>query len=146
MGYNELSAEDKMAKAFNNLMIIRPFYSSIYSCMERVYTDSVPTMGVSKDRIVINRDFVNELEFGELMFVNLHEITHVALMHVARRKNRDNELWNIELLFLMLSVTHYLLIISLPHVIILFNNCPQSFSPHPIILLKAIISKIVISV
>lgn len=95
MGYNELSAEDKMAKAFNNLMIIRPFYSSIYSCMERVYTDSVPTMGVSKDKLVINRDFVNELEFGELMFVNLHEITHVALMHVARRKNRDSELWNI---------------------------------------------------
>ena len=74
---------------------LRPFYSAIYESMYRVESESVQTMGVSCKQMVYNKKFVEGLEFEELMFVDLHEICHVALMHVSRRKNRDPELWNI---------------------------------------------------
>ena len=95
MSYKDLDIESKFAKAFHNLSNLRPFYCAIYESMERVESESVPTMGVTCKRMIYNKNFVDSLEFEELMFVDLHEICHVALMHVSRRKNRDPELWNI---------------------------------------------------
>lgn len=90
-----MDIESKFAKAFHNLNNLRPFYAAIYESMERIESDAVGTMGVSSKKIIYNKEFVDRLEFEELMFTNLHETAHVALMHVSRRKNRDPELWNI---------------------------------------------------
>lgn len=95
MSCKDLDIESKFAKAFHNLSNLRPFYSTIYESMYRVESESVQTMGVSCKQMIYNKKFVEGLEFEELMFVDLHEICHVALMHVSRRKNRDPELWNI---------------------------------------------------
>lgn len=95
MSCRDLDIESKFAKAFHNLSNLRPFYSAIYESMIKIESDKVPTMGVSCKQVIYNRKFVENLEFEELMFVDLHEIAHVALMHVSRRKNRDPELWNI---------------------------------------------------
>lgn len=89
-----LDAESKFAKALNDLRKLRPFYSAIYESMERVEKEDMQTMGVSVSKMVYNKDFVERLNFNEFMFVNLHEIAHVALMHVSRRANRNPEIWN----------------------------------------------------
>lgn len=95
MSYKNLDIESKMAKVIYTLRRIRPFYSAVYESMKREETTQVETMGVTTNKVVYNKKFVEGLEFEELMFVDLHEIVHVALMHVSRRKNRDPELWNI---------------------------------------------------
>ena len=95
MSCKDLDIESKFAKAFHNLSNIRPFYCAIYESMQRVESNGVSTMGVTCKKMIYNKKFVESLEFEELMFVDLHEIAHVALMHVSRRKNRDPELWNI---------------------------------------------------
>lgn len=95
MGYNELDIYDKMAKAFRHLNTIRPFYSSVYQSLKRVVSNDVDTMGVSEDTLYINEEFVNSITFEQFMFINLHEIAHVALMHPSRVGNRDPLLWNI---------------------------------------------------
>ena len=95
MSCKDLDIESKFAKAFHNLSNLRPFYCAVYESMQRVESSSVGTMGVTCKKMMYNKNFVDGLEFEELMFVNLHEICHVALMHVSRRKNRDPELWNI---------------------------------------------------
>ena len=82
MSCKDLDIESKFAKAFHNLSNLRPFYSAIYESMYRVESESVQTMGVSCKQMVYNKKFVEGLEFEELMFVDLHEICHVALMHV----------------------------------------------------------------
>jgi N4 gp25-like protein len=92
---DKLNAEDKFAKALNDLRRIRPFYSALYESLERVENNSISTMGVSTRQMVYNREFIEKLSFAEFMFVNLHEIGHVALMHVSRRGNRNPEIWNI---------------------------------------------------
>ena len=95
MSCKDLDIESKFAKAFHNLSNLRPFYCAVYESMQRVESSAVGTMGVTCKKMMYNKNFVDGLEFEELMFVNLHEICHVALMHVSRRKNRDPELWNI---------------------------------------------------
>ena len=95
MSCKDLDIESKFAKAFHNLSNLRPFYCAVYESMQRVESSSVGTMGVTCNKMIYSKNFVDNLEFEELMFVDLHEICHVALMHVSRRKNRDPELWNI---------------------------------------------------
>ena len=95
MSYKDLDIESKLAKTIHVLRNYRPFYSALYESMERVESTSVKTMAVSCKKMYYNKEFVEKLEFEELLFVDLHEVAHVALMHVSRRKNRDPELWNI---------------------------------------------------
>ena len=84
-----------LAKAMVKLRSLRPFYSAIYESMEKKCTSLVPTMGVDCNTLYYNEQFIESLEFTEFMFINLHEIAHIALMHVARRESRDLQLWNI---------------------------------------------------
>ena len=90
-----MNADERFAKVLINLKNIRPFYSAVYEALERVENDSVPTMGVSTTKMIYNAKFVESLQFSELVFVSLHEIAHVSLMHVSRRGDRDPELWNV---------------------------------------------------
>lgn len=93
--YRELSIDDKFAKSIHRLRIYRPFYSAIYEALKRVENKDIETMGVSTDKMVYNPDFVDSLGFSELMFIQLHEVAHVALMHVARCGDKKQSIWNI---------------------------------------------------
>ena len=90
-----LSVEQKFAKALINLRLIRPFYSAIYEVMEKRKSSIIDTMGVGTNYMLYNYEFVDKTPLDELMFIILHEIGHIGLQHVARRENRDPELWNI---------------------------------------------------
>ena len=93
--YSRLSVEDKMAKVMVNLRRLRPYYSAVYEVLERIESKDVQTMGVNLKQLIYNPDFVDKLSFEELMFVTLHEVSHVALMHMIREKGREHKLWNI---------------------------------------------------
>ena len=90
-----LTVDQKIAKVLVNLRSLRPFYSALYESMERIPSDSVPTMGVTNTKMYYNEQFVKERDYGEFLFINLHEVAHVALMHTSRRESRDPQLWNI---------------------------------------------------
>lgn len=90
-----MNYEQKMARSLIKLRMLRPFYSAIYESMDKKCDNSIKTMGVTTNKLVYNSKFIDNTPFEELMFINLHEIGHIALMHVARREQRDPELWNI---------------------------------------------------
>lgn len=92
---SQLNYEQKFTKAMLKLRRLRTYYACIYENMQKVESNTVDTMGVTTNKLVYNREFVENIPFDEFMFVNLHEIAHIALMHVARRENRDPKLWNI---------------------------------------------------
>lgn len=94
--YSSLDIEQKFAKVVIDLRTLRPFYSAVYEALERVEdNDRVDSMGVSTNKMVYNSKFVDNLSYSEFLFINLHEICHVALMHVSRKGKRDPQLWNI---------------------------------------------------
>lgn len=90
-----LTVDQKFAKALFVLRDLRPFYSAIYESIPHIETKSIDTMGVTSKELLYNEDFVDKLTFGEFLFVVLHEIGHIALMHVSRMGGRDSTLWNI---------------------------------------------------
>ena len=92
---HNLTVDQKFAKAMLKLKDLRPFYSSIYEVMNKTETARIDTMAVDGSQMLYNYKFCDELDFDEFLFVVLHELTHIALLHVPRCKGRDIKLWNI---------------------------------------------------
>lgn len=93
--YDGLTVEQKFAKAMIDLRKHRPFYSAIYEVMDKIEDESIGTMGVNNTQFRYSPKFVDGLSYPEFLFVLLHEIGHISLMHVVRRGNRDPKLWNL---------------------------------------------------
>lgn len=91
----ELTVDQKFALVLLALRQIRPFYSCAYEVLNKVENNDIDTMGVSTDTLYYNYDFADKTSYEEFLFIILHEICHICLMHVARRENRDNKLWNV---------------------------------------------------
>lgn len=90
-----LTVEEKFVKAMLIIREIRPFYSSVYEVMDKIEVTAVDTMAVTEDKFWYNKKFVESISFEDFLYSILHEIGHVALMHVARMEQRDRFLWNI---------------------------------------------------
>lgn len=95
LNMENLTVEQKFAKAMLCLRKIRPYYSAIYEVMEKKELQGFGTVGVSTDTLYYDPEYVDKIPFNEFLFIILHEVTHIALQHVARRENRDSKLWNI---------------------------------------------------
>lgn len=90
-----LNVEQKLAKVMLALREIRPFYSCIYEVMDKIERPEFGTVGVTTNSFVYDSEFIDKTPFDEFIFIMLHEVAHIALQHVARRENRDGNLWNI---------------------------------------------------
>jgi len=90
-----MTIEQKLAKGMLTIRGIRSFYYAILSTVKRVETKEVPTMAVSVDTLYYNPDFVEELDLAELVFVEIHEICHIAMRHRQRQGSRIHKIWNI---------------------------------------------------
>lgn len=91
----QLTLEEKFAKAVIRLRNIRPFYAALYEATEKVRKDSVGTVGVTHNKILYNKEYLEKVDFSEFIYIMLHEIAHISLMHVVRMENRNMQLWNI---------------------------------------------------
>lgn len=90
-----MTIEEKLAAVMVKLRQFSRYYSIMYSKLPKVEVESIETMGVNMVEIIYNKEFVESKSVGELIFINLHEIAHFALMHPARIKDRDHHIFNI---------------------------------------------------
>ena len=91
----QLTLEEKFAKAIIRLRNIRPFYAALYEATEKLRQDSVKTIGVTHNKILYNKKYLESVDFSEFIYIMLHEIAHISLMHVVRMEKRNRQLWNI---------------------------------------------------
>jgi predicted metal-dependent peptidase len=95
------NAIEKIKKAKIKLQSRSPFfaYLSCYLKMYRAKENDLPDyagIGVSANgNLYFNEKWINKLTDEEMIGVLAHEIGHLALLHLVRRKNRDMEKWNI---------------------------------------------------
>ena len=62
----------------------------------KIYADqSVDTAATDGKKILVNENFLNSLKSSEQNALLLHEVLHMALLHVTRRGQRDPYIWNI---------------------------------------------------
>ena len=72
-----------------------PVFGSIINTVSCNITNKIETAGTDGKNIYFNPDFMNTLSEDEQVFIFSHEVCHIALNHVTRRKDKDKKLWNI---------------------------------------------------
>jgi predicted metal-dependent peptidase len=72
-----------------------PFFGALLMMAPIVMSDSIPTAATNGRELLFNATFVHTLNANELDGVIVHELLHLALLHVPRRGLRDHMIWNI---------------------------------------------------
>ena len=72
-----------------------PFFASLMLFAPIVESQSIDTAATDGKNILINNTFFSSLSSSEQNAVMLHEVLHLALLHVFRMNNRNSEVWNI---------------------------------------------------
>jgi predicted metal-dependent peptidase len=72
-----------------------PFFGALLMMAPIVMSDSIPTAATNGRELLFNATFVHSLNANELDGVIVHELLHLALVHVPRRGLRDHMVWNI---------------------------------------------------
>ncbi|MBR1797571.1 MAG: hypothetical protein IJ757_06150 [Clostridiales bacterium] len=71
------------------------FYGQLLMHMEFALDEKCDTAATNGTKIIFGPGFLDKLDDGELDFVMMHEVLHVALQHCGRTGERDNELFNV---------------------------------------------------
>ena len=89
-------ADEAMTKARVKLMANKDsaFFTALCFSLPCSWDHHIPTACAYDLRLVFNPDFFLSLSPDERVFLILHETLHVALMHVARLKEREPRRWN----------------------------------------------------
>ena len=95
-----MTREESLGKASKELMWKEPFYGFFLIMLNKVWTNKVPTAGVSKHNInyqlAINEDFWNGLPDNHKIGLLKHELLHIAYFHLSMYFNfPDKRLANI---------------------------------------------------
>lgn len=93
--HSGMTVEKKIVKSLILLQKLRPFYGILYQSLNRIEEPSLQTMGVTIDTLAFNPEFVAELEMPELLFVHMHEILHIAMLHPSRGREKVHTVYNI---------------------------------------------------
>ena len=71
------------------------FFGSLMLFAQIETTKKLPTAATDGRKIFFNVEFLYSLSSKEQNALMLHEVLHMALLHVTRRQNRDPHIWNI---------------------------------------------------
>ena len=70
------------------------FLAPLLCNLEIKIDNSIDTAGTDGKNLFINEEFFRNISDDERIFVLLHEVWHVARLHMLRRNGRDPHLWN----------------------------------------------------
>lgn len=72
-----------------------PFFAALALFARFIPSPTLPTAATDGKNILFNPDFLLSLPSSQQDGLLLHEVLHAALLHVARRGERERLLWNI---------------------------------------------------
>ena len=89
------SEMDKIRAARLYLIREHVFFGSIAMQLNLVENVTLPFAAATNGKeIIFNPEMVKPWSFAETVFVVMHEVLHVVLLHHLRRGNRDPKKWN----------------------------------------------------
>lgn len=77
------------------LLVKYPFFGTIITNVKFIEVNEEKTASTDGVNIFYNSSFVKNLSMSKRIFLFAHEICHIAFDHIDRRKDKDNEIWNI---------------------------------------------------
>jgi predicted metal-dependent peptidase len=88
-------ASDKIQRCSVRMLMMYPWFASLYLRLIRRETMAVSTMAVDGTRLFYNPEFTISLTDKKCLAVLMHETLHIAFLHCYRRKHREPKRWNI---------------------------------------------------
>ncbi|MDO5557009.1 MAG: VWA-like domain-containing protein [Clostridia bacterium] len=88
---------DKDIQAIKRKLLVKyGFFGSILANTKFIdKSGEIETAATDGKNIYYNKEFLNELNDNEKVFVFAHECSHIAFNHIKRAKGKDIEIWNI---------------------------------------------------
>jgi len=119
--------QDQVARTTKSLIFAEPFYGLFLIGINKKYTDTIPTAGVSKHgigmQLTINTEFYNNLSEDHRYGLIKHELLHIAFGHLIMRDLYSNhKLFNIAA---DLEINQYILESKLPEGGLLLSSFPE---------------------
>ena len=85
---------ERIRRARVSLIFSEPFFGALVMNLKNVCDPSIPTFATDGRNLYYSPEFCATLSDAEVVGVLLHEVAHCALLHFARRENRDPLRWN----------------------------------------------------
>ena len=122
-----INIQDAVARTTKNLIFTEPFYGLFLIGINKKYTDTLPTAGVSKHgigmQLAINPNFFSDLSEDHRFGLIKHELLHIAFGHLVIRDRYQNaKLFNIAA---DLEINQYILESKLPEGGLLLSSFPE---------------------
>lgn len=92
---NEQYLIDKLTKARFMVFTQEPFLGYILQQYPIFFDNSIKTAATDGYKIIFNQEFLKSLSLEETMFILCHEVLHIILDHLNRKKDRDRMLFNV---------------------------------------------------
>lgn len=87
-------AEEAISHSIIQLLTRQPFFGQLLCGLRLIPTWTMPTMGVDGVSLFFNPSFTLALSKPQRRGVLCHEVMHLALSHITRRRQRQDRLWN----------------------------------------------------
>lgn len=94
---SDLTPEQKLEKSRAQLLLDQPFFGNLLLSLKMVERNDLThkSMGVDGEHIFWDKSFVDDRNIAQIKGVLIHEVMHVALAHLSRKKNYHDHLkWN----------------------------------------------------
>jgi len=127
-----INIQDQVAKTTKTLIFTEPFYGLFLIGINKQYSESIPTAGVSKHgigiQLTINPEFYINLSEDHRFGLIKHELLHIAFGHLIMRDlYSDHKLFNIAA---DLEINQYILESKLPEGGLLLSSFPELKLPN----------------
>ncbi len=91
---SKMSARDKLIKTRVSMLLKYPFWGPLAARLKLEEVDWCQTLATDGRNFFYNADFINKLDEQELIFGFGHELGHIIFDHMARRGDRNPQVWN----------------------------------------------------
>jgi predicted metal-dependent peptidase len=93
--HNNTALIDKLEKARLKIFVGQPYLGFILQYYEVILCDDIDTAATNGDVILFGISFLEKLSMNETIFVLLHELLHIVLLHPNRKDDRDSYRFNV---------------------------------------------------
>lgn len=90
----KMPARDKLVKSRVAMLLKYPFWGPLAARLKLEEVDWCKTIATDGRKFFYNKEFVEKLSDGEMIFGFGHELGHIIFDHMTRRGDREPQVWN----------------------------------------------------
>jgi len=91
---SKMPAKDRLIKSRVAMLLKYPFWGPLAARLKLEEVEWCKTIATDGRKFYYNKDFVQKLSDGELIFGFAHELGHIIFEHMTRRGSRSPQVWN----------------------------------------------------